>query len=800
MASITDLENFSITQLERFTITRMEASLNTMIDTATIKDLVRFFFWNDVDYSKYLYSVGNINRDAKNIIATGGEVSLINTEKTFNSIFNDPTELNYSAVLKLGFPAKKSIFVGKGDNINCQTIAKLTIRDKMQDVFERTVGDTNTAVALGGNVLDSNSTLNNWTLGAPDNWNVTNTVAEETTIVRAGSSAKLTKNGGNSSIDQGAIDISGRRETWFAFAFWHRVDATSKQVAYQIYDDEGYYLKSDSTWNNGAATITVDSANGSWTKEVILLKIRATASTLTILIRTGPSGAFNLYIDEVVLIQGNIAVMTWNILTLYGELDDTVTSANTDINYSIWEDWFNDLDIVNIRLKVEGYFTGETILSILRDLADYGGSYIYVDEDGKVRGKKILPEAAVNSYSFTEILEEPETNIAKDDMCNDLRVWYTYDPVAGNWNGGGSVQSTRDTSIAEWGTYAKEVKNTYLWPIASGQADHYRDKYLDLHSNPAKYIIIKVPLIGLKEDLGNNVYLTIPTLEIASAAYRVAGIDNNVMDDATLRLRLKDLSTENLLFIIDTKADWNRGTHTDTEADTNPGYLQTERSKGTFDDQHTDDVEYSQGFPFQQEGATAEITLVTGQTEIKVTSTVKISNSSYSARLQIKLYDVNDNAKDWKDWFESATTYQTKTHTFDLTPWFSVGDVIHVKRFIEGSLFATAYTNKFDVQVEEFKAASSWISATKNWEAGVTYDEVTISVALNGQSGTIYVDVDDNSAFTSADTYNHALEDGENSYDISALASEQYCRVRIEMASDGDDTVQIDWVRVETSA
>lgn len=146
MATVTDLENYTVTQLEKYTITELEQTF-TQAAESTSRYLHRFFMYNGTERKSYLLSSSPIIRDAQNIVAGEVTVELVNTDETWNMFLTDKTNCRKTAILKIGCPAKKTLFTGYGDDVKFRgTIAELKLRDNMALMLEKEVGSDESPV------------------------------------------------------------------------------------------------------------------------------------------------------------------------------------------------------------------------------------------------------------------------------------------------------------------------------------------------------------------------------------------------------------------------------------------------------------------------------------------------------------------------------------------------------------------------------------------------------------------------------------------------------------------------------
>ena len=230
MATITDLENYQITQLQKYTITQLKESFATAI-TSTSRLVHPFLFFNGVDRTNLVKAFQAISLQAKDVIGPEVRVDLINATGFWNTLYANPADANKTVLLKLGLPAKKTLFTGMGEDISLKDAqGTLTVRSGLYAILQQTVGSDDTPVTYGAPLLtdggleawDDALTLTNWTDGVGGSHNI----IQEGTQQRTGTwCCKLLGSAGGdlNYIEQAAIAVTAGH--CYYFEFWHQWDA-----------------------------------------------------------------------------------------------------------------------------------------------------------------------------------------------------------------------------------------------------------------------------------------------------------------------------------------------------------------------------------------------------------------------------------------------------------------------------------------------------------------------------------------------------------------------------------------------
>ena len=233
----------------------------------------------------------------------------------------------------------------------------------------------------------------------------------------------------------------------------------------------------------------------------------------------------------------NPADLTFDILTgnsYGGNLDNTATTANTDIDYESWLDWKNTLGSESI--VVQGFFPyGTNYVQALQGIAEVTDSAIYVEANNKIYFRRNL--VGTNSFSAVVSGSDIISFEAKGDaydMCNRYTVPVSF-TVTSNQIVGPKSTVTRDNtaSINSYDVIRKQPTSNLIWYVDTAGAANLGDRIVFRRKEPEIALKIKTPLKYMQQQLGDIVYVNIDEIELTDQPYTLIGntidIENNTM-------------------------------------------------------------------------------------------------------------------------------------------------------------------------------------------------------------------------------------------------------------------------------
>ena len=208
----------------------------------------------------------------------------------------------------------------------------------------------------------------------------------------------------------------------------------------------------------------------------------------------------------------NPADLTLDILTSnsYGaKLDNTASTANTDINYQSWLNWKNNLGSESI--VVQAFFPYQTnYVSALQNIAEITDSAIYIESDNKINFIRNL--TGVQSFSATitnsDILDISAAGDAFD-MCNEYTVPISFTVASNSVTGfRQTIRFENTASVNSFGKISKEPTNNLVWYVDSGSALNLAQRIVGRRRQPEVALKVKTPIKFMQQQLGDIIFVT----------------------------------------------------------------------------------------------------------------------------------------------------------------------------------------------------------------------------------------------------------------------------------------------------
>lgn len=251
----------------------------------------------------------------------------------------------------------------------------------------------------------------------------------------------------------------------------------------------------------------------------------------------------------------NPADMAWDILTVYGDLSATASTANPDIDYTSWLSFKTICSDLFFSLRAN--FSGETIAEAMRLIGELVDGLIYGETDGKIYFRRHIPEETSNPYLFTDAnahLQEAESYHNKDRLRNRVIVWWGYDVAAGDWTSGGSVQSDNSPSQAQnWGIHERDFDGNIVWHDNAVSAGGFGERYVDRYGEPLDTVRFtsKRGTLALLHQVGDEVSLTWGQMDYSVKPMKIYGITGDMTRDEWEILAEDTSSLNQDFFILD---------------------------------------------------------------------------------------------------------------------------------------------------------------------------------------------------------------------------------------------------------
>ena len=215
------------------------------------------------------------------------------------------------------------------------------------------------------------------------------------------------------------------------------------------------------------------------------------------------------------------ADLVWGLLIDHGGLDDTESSANTDLAYTNWAAWKAALSSV---FRIRAWFTGQTIRDALLRIAQMTDSYIWINGAGKVdfRYGGTSGETYTASNSRFISLEQETVN-----MINATDIYSGYDLESGRWLGTTAAADTAG-SQSQYGVFPYTDRDTNIWPNSLDSAEIMESHIHASYAYPVKILTLEVPLQGFLNDISYQIDYTNSTMSMTNIT--------PILEDATYRM------------------------------------------------------------------------------------------------------------------------------------------------------------------------------------------------------------------------------------------------------------------------
>jgi len=206
-----------------------------------------------------------------------------------------------------------------------------------------------------------------------------------------------------------------------------------------------------------------------------------------------------------------VSNLVWEILTTYGDLDDTASTANTDIDYDSWVAWGVAVDGGTYSIFDLGMVAnGETVATVLDNIKRLTESMIWQGSDGKLKFLSSYQTVVGQSLTTADIINatwqvslEGRINIiwVKSKYLPELDYFYNQD-----WYDVDAYGPTTEPYIyqTEW-----ESDRCVFHNSGSGSsAQYYTQEKLARTAPPIRIWMLESHLLGFVVDVGDTIILS----------------------------------------------------------------------------------------------------------------------------------------------------------------------------------------------------------------------------------------------------------------------------------------------------
>lgn len=206
-----------------------------------------------------------------------------------------------------------------------------------------------------------------------------------------------------------------------------------------------------------------------------------------------------------------VSDIVWIILTDYAGLDDTASTANTDIDYTSWSAWAAVVDAGGYAIFDIGVVAnGETCSDILMKIARLTESIFWCGGSGKIKFTQGRAAGGYRLYS-DEILGVPDIKVSMEDRINSITCKWAYMPDDDTWlsDTSGVVQDSDAVGPTDVPyTYNVDIiKDRVVFHNTTVSANAYMALRLARTAAPPRYFTVPTQLLGFIEDIANGIAL-----------------------------------------------------------------------------------------------------------------------------------------------------------------------------------------------------------------------------------------------------------------------------------------------------
>jgi len=223
--------------------------------------------------------------------------------------------------------------------------------------------------------------------------------------------------------------------------------------------------------------------------------------------------------------------VAWWAITSYGGYDATVSSANTDINYSTFAEWASVFS--GDAVFIEAEFKGTKVAEILRKLGRYTQSAIYID-DNKISFHRF---GVADSHSTTlgsTDLRNVEVSFDKSDLVTKQYVFADYDTTSRYHKI--TVHASNSASANSFGLLEAVEKDSNVWYVNSASGINLAERKILVDGEPNDKLVAETGLQGFPLSIGETLTI-VDDFFSETQSYRIMGHTLN-MDTGLSTLKI----------------------------------------------------------------------------------------------------------------------------------------------------------------------------------------------------------------------------------------------------------------------
>lgn len=207
--------------------------------------------------------------------------------------------------------------------------------------------------------------------------------------------------------------------------------------------------------------------------------------------------------------------LAWYWATSYGGLDNTKSTANTDIDYDDFSAWAEVFSASSILANA--YFKGTRLNEAFRKLGRITRSSIYV-EDGKLRFARYTESSSITLALGEDPIIDVKGTIEDKDIINKHITFADYNVESRSY---AIVVNDEDTtSVNTYGTRELIEKDANVWYSNSDSAIDLSQRIVLTQKNPYLKLSVKTTAAPITRFIGDLITFQFDKLGIGSGATR----------------------------------------------------------------------------------------------------------------------------------------------------------------------------------------------------------------------------------------------------------------------------------------
>lgn len=227
--------------------------------------------------------------------------------------------------------------------------------------------------------------------------------------------------------------------------------------------------------------------------------------------------------------------LAWYLATSYGGLDNTQSTANTDIDWDDYLKWAEVFTSNNVR--VSAYFRGTRLNEAFRKIGRITRSSIYV-EDGKLRFGRYTETTSIVLNLGSDPIIDASIKIDDKQIVNKHITFADYNVTSDTYS---IICNDEDTtSVNTYGLRESVEKDQNIWYANSSSAIDLSQRIVLTHKNPYEQISVRTTAVPVTRFIGDLIAFDYSKLGIGTGdTKRLMGYELN-LENMMMNLEVDD--------------------------------------------------------------------------------------------------------------------------------------------------------------------------------------------------------------------------------------------------------------------